>query len=95
MCAVEGTQVEFHCTGATIWYISHHSYNDEMDTLTLNATMDTGNSSASGSGVEYITCIQGYNYIDASLITVSRPPNHQYAIIISLVLQKRVILECP
>ena len=79
MCAVEGTQVEFHCTGATIWYIGHHPYNDEMDTLTLNASMDTENSSASGSGVEYITCIQGDDYIDASLVTVGRQPNHRYA----------------
>ena len=27
MCAVVGTQVEFHCTGAMIiWYIGHHRY---------------------------------------------------------------------
>ena len=74
-CAVEGTQVQFTCPGATIWFVGSSSYDDEMpplETLTLNASQATGNSSN-----VFITCHTwpADEYIDTTLVTVGKLTN--------------------
>ena len=77
MCAVEGSQVEFHCPGAVEWHVGHTLYDDENDTLALIAEYETGNSSTGG-GEIFITCIivVGVIDIDVSLIIVGELTNH-------------------
>ena len=72
-CAVNGTTVEFHCTGATVWHIGSLTANDgtpPLATLTLTASMD---SESSSSEMDFITCQSSQHGItDASLITLGK-----------------------
>ena len=70
-CAVNGTQVQFHCSGADAWYIDSMIIPDSInvETITLNANLDAD----TGPQNFTITCNFGFTgYRSANLIVVGK-----------------------
>ena len=72
-CAVNGTQVEFQCSGASWWYVDYVYYEGAVDTITLEAVMDGTNITSGDFTSDVIICYSSYFEVhDAYLIVVGK-----------------------
>ena len=70
-CAVDGTQVEFQCSGASWWYVNFNYYEGAIDTITLEAVMDDTNITTGDFEIDVIVCYSSNSEVhDAHLIVV-------------------------
>ena len=71
-CAVDGTQVEFQCSGARWWNVNFNYYEGAVDTITLEAVMDNtyNNITAEDFGIGFIACYLSNSESHANLIVV-------------------------
>ena len=72
-CAVNGTQVEFHCPDAYWWVVGSGDYTDDTDVLTVDAIIDTDDNNYTTGGYQIvdISCYSD-GYIDTSLIITGK-----------------------
>ena len=78
-CAVNGTQVDFHCSNVDSWFLRYERYDAYSDTLTVDAIIDTDDTDYTIGGYQIfdILCYSTENgYTDASLIITGKllPP---------------------
>ena len=68
LCAVEGTEVQFNCSGVQSWHVGccKMYHDDGMETLTLNASMTSDNYSFTE---QTIYCSSGDDEVIAATLT--------------------------
>ena len=71
-CAVNGTQVEFQCSGAMWWYVNFDHYKGAVDTITLEAVMDNTYITDEDFGIDIIVCYLSNSEPHAHLIVVGK-----------------------
>ena len=71
-CAVDGTQVEFQCSGARRWFVNFNHYKGAVDTITLEAVMNNTYITDEDFGIDIIRCYLSNSESDAHLIVVGK-----------------------
>ena len=75
-CAVNGTQVDFHCSNVDWWYVGSGDPSQASDgTLTVDAIIDADNDNYTAGGFQIlnITCVTDtYVFVHASLIITGK-----------------------